>query len=63
MGIVRVVKPCVVTPSSTGIPTPLTLHEPYDEADEIVREFGWAFESDVEDATAEPGAKRAVRRR
>lgn len=61
MAIVRVIKPCVVT--HDGIPTALRLHEPYDSNDPIVREFGWAFESDeIEQATAAPGERRNVRR-
>ena len=64
MSVVRVVKPCVVVPDGTLIPVALRLHEPFDSDDPVVRQFGWAFESDeVEQATAVPGERRNVTRR
>ena len=36
--------------------------DPYDSRDALVREFSWAFESDIESATARPGEKRNLRR-
>lgn len=36
--------------------------DPYDSRDDIVRAHPWAFESDVESASARPGEKRNVRR-
>lgn len=61
MATVRVSKPAVVT--INGIPTALVMNEPYDDDDPIVREFPWAFESDIEQATAAPGEKRTTRRK
>lgn len=60
MPTVRVTKPCVVTVS--GVPTALRENEPYDSDDQVVREFPWAFRSDVEQATAAPGERRNARR-
>jgi hypothetical protein len=37
--------------------------KPYDTDDPFVKEFAWAFESDVEQATAAPGEKRTTSRR
>lgn len=33
----------------------------YDDRHPLVREYPWAFESDVESASAEPGSRRNVR--
>lgn len=41
---------------------PLVPGRPYDASDPLVRDNAWAFESDVEVATARPGEKRSVRR-
>ncbi len=60
MAIVRVIEAVVVT--IDGVPTPLKANDPYDSNDPIVREFGWAFESDLEEATARPGERRNTRR-
>ncbi len=38
-------------------------NEPYDPKDPLVRAYPWAFGSDVEQATAEPGEKRNLRQR
>jgi len=35
---------------------------PFDAKDPIVKAYAWAFESDIESATARPGEKRIVRR-
>lgn len=60
MSIVRVAQSCVVTVN--GIPTVLRENDPYDSSDQVVREFPWAFRSDVEEATAAPGERRNTRR-
>ena len=58
----RVVKPCVVRhPDLDGVMVPLKEDEAYDDTDPIVRAYPWAFESDVESATAAPGEKRTAR--
>ena len=40
----------------------LKANDPFDPKDPLVRAYPWAFESDVEQATAAPGEKRNVRR-
>ncbi len=34
----------------------------FEDSDPVVAAYAWAFESDVESATAEPGKRRYVRR-
>lgn len=47
-----------------GASVVLVAGKPFDEDDAAVREFPWAFDfdGDVEDASANPGRKRNVRR-
>lgn len=65
MATVRVRKgiACTVHPSS-GVGVVLVGDKEFDADDPVVREFAWAFDLDnnVEDASADPGRKRNVRR-
>lgn len=60
MSIVRVTKPAIVTVN--GVQIVLRENDPYDVDDLVVREHRWAFQSDVEQATAAPGERRNARR-
>lgn len=60
---VRATDRFVLTPAATGMPVVVYAGQPFDDGDELVREFPWAFTSDeVERATAAPGERRTVRR-
>lgn len=63
MAIVRVIKPCIVSPTG-GSTRVLHLDEPFPSDHPIVAQFPWAFRSDndVEEATARPGERRTTRR-
>ena len=52
----------VVYDAETEQHVPLRPGDPYDSKDRLVRQFPWAFESDVESATAKPGERRNVQR-
>lgn len=59
----RVVRPCVVRhPDMDGVMIALEEDKGYDDSDPLVRAYPWAFESDVEQATAAPGEKRTSRK-
>lgn len=47
----------------TGMWEPLVAGTPFEDDDEFVKSYPWAFESDVEQATAAPGEKRTVSRK
>lgn len=63
MATVRVRQDAVATvyDAETGTFIPLKPGTPYESTDPFVRAHPWAFESDVERATASPGEKRNVR--
>lgn len=48
---------------AAGVRVALVPGAKYDEQDPLVRTYPWAFESDVEAATSEPGERRNVRTR
>jgi hypothetical protein len=50
-------------PEAAGLRVALKPGQAYEHTDPIVKAYGWAFESDVESASAEPGEKRSVRTR
>ena len=58
--------PWIVTHPEHGANVTLKPGDPWDAKDIVVKTFEWAFqtdgERDVEDATAEPGRKRATKR-
>jgi hypothetical protein len=60
---VRVRQDAVATvyDDTTGTFVPLKPGQPYESDDPFVRAHPWAFESDVERATAAPGEKRNAR--
>lgn len=60
MAQVRAARAGIVTVN--GVVTAVREGEPFDSDSDIVREFPWMFEQPVEEATAEPGQKRSVRR-
>lgn len=63
MAVVRVRESVAVQhPELPGQMVVLKENDPYDPTDPLVRAYGWAFGSDVEQATAQPGEKRNVRR-
>lgn len=63
MSIVRVSQPAAVRhPDLPGQLVALKPGAPYDKDDPLVRAYPWAFESDVEQATAAPGEKRTLKR-
>lgn len=65
MAIVRVkadiVAVSVQHPEAFGAHVILKANEAYDANDPLVRAYKWAFESDIEEATAMPGERRNVR--
>jgi hypothetical protein len=53
----------IVYNSVTGMHEPLIPGTAFEDDHPLVREFPWAFESDIEQATAAPGEKRSTRTR
>jgi hypothetical protein len=51
----------VQDPNVPGARIALRANDPYEHDDPVVKAYSWAFESDIEQATAEPGVKRQVR--
>lgn len=49
-------------PEVPGQMIPIVKDKPYDSKHPLVRAYPWAFESDVEQATAAPGEKRTLKR-
>ena len=63
MSVVRVRESVAVqNPEIPGQLVALVRDKAYDAKDPLVLAYPWAFESDVEQATASPGEKRNVRR-
>lgn len=63
MAVVRVSESVAVqNPEIPGQMVALVRDRAYDSQDPLVLAYPWAFESDVEEATASPGEKRNVRR-
>lgn len=60
MTIVRAIESAIVTVNGTQ--HIVRAGDAYDADDPIVREHRWAFRSDVEAATANPGERRGGRR-
>jgi hypothetical protein len=58
MSTVRVIEPVIVTDPASGALVTLKKGDAYEHTDPLVREYGWAFGSDVEDASATPGQRR-----
>jgi hypothetical protein len=58
MSILRVITPCVVVHPETKAPFALKPNEPFEDTDPVVKAFRWAFGSDVEQASANPGQRR-----
>jgi hypothetical protein len=46
-----------------GMPSAVREGQAFDDKDEVVRAYPWLFEAPVEEATANPGQRRATRRR
>ena len=60
MAKVNALQACIVR--INGMPRSILEGQPFDTSDEVVREFPWLFNSDIEQATASPGEKRTTRR-
>ena len=59
MSTVRAIESCSVRdPEAPGLMTTIAKDEAYPSDHPLVKAYAWAFASDVEDATAEPGRKR-----
>lgn len=63
MPVVRATQTVAVRdPEGSGGMSVIAMDKPYDSNDPLVRAYPWAFEADVEQATAAPGEKRSVRK-
>lgn len=59
MSILRVKETVNVKDPNSDARVTLVKNDPYDHKDPLVKEYRWAFAADVEQATAEPGGRRA----